>query len=323
MEVTTVSVPVSDPTHAAEARRGAQAAARKAGFNETDSGRAAIVVTELATNILKHGGRGEILLDPVGGLQVLALDKGPGMADVQACLEDGYSTGGTRGEGLGAVRRQAEAFEVYSRPGLGTAVLARLTAGRAPAEARSWAALCLPYPGEEVSGDGWRVRHDEGAATLMIADGLGHGLFAHEASLSAMLAFDRYGARPLPELLERLHAALRPTRGAAVSVARLWPAKVEFAGVGNVAGVVMASGASRRMISHNGTLGHVARRFQAFEYPVAGAPLVVLHSDGLAASWSIDRYPGLVAADPALIAGVLYRDFTRGRDDVAVLALRG
>ena len=323
MEVTAVRVEVRDQTHVAEARREAEAAAQRAGFDQTGAGRAAIVVTELGTNLLKHAGGGEILIDPVGGLQILALDKGPGMADVETCLEDGYSTGGTRGEGLGAVRRQADMFEAYSRPGLGAAVLARLTPGREAAPRPGWAAVCLPHPGETLSGDGWRVRVDDNIPTLIIVDGLGHGLFAHQASEAALESFDRHGLKPLTELLDHIHGALRPTRGAAVSVARVHSGRVEFAGVGNVAGAMAAGEGTRRMISHNGTLGHVAKRLQAFDYPVTGPPVLVLHSDGLGTSWSFEKYPGLVACDPALIAGVLYRDFCRRRDDVTVLAFRG
>ena len=322
MEVTTARVTVRDQTDVAEARRRAEAAAHRAGFDETEAGRAAIVATELASNLLKHAGGGEMLLDDAEGLQILALDKGAGMADVQACLADGYSTGGSLGEGLGAVKRQAETLEIYSRPGLGSAVLARLTVGRAPSAARSWAAVGLPLAGEEVSGDGWRVRRDDGLATVLVADGLGHGLLAHEASLAALDAFDRYGGRPLTEALEYLHGALRPTRGAAASLARVHADRVEFAGVGNVAGVVSGPDSARKMISHNGTLGHVAKRFQAFTYPAQPPYVLVMHSDGLGSSWSLGKYPGLAASDPALIAGVLYRDFSRGRDDVTVLAFR-
>jgi anti-sigma regulatory factor (Ser/Thr protein kinase) len=319
-----MQIAVREETHVSEARRQAETAAARAGFDQTDAGRAAIVVTELGTNLLKHGGGGEIVLDTAGGaLQVLALDKGPGMTDVEACVADGFSTGGTRGEGLGAVRRQSEAFEVYSRPGLGTAILARLTPGRRAVAPPEWSSICLPHPGEVLCGDGWRVRRDDGIATLMTVDGLGHGLFAHEASQAALEAFDKHGVKPLTEVLEYIHGALRATRGAAVSLARLHPGRVEFAGVGNVVGVVASAGSARRMISHNGTLGHIARRFHAFDYPVNGPPVLVLHSDGLGTSWGFDKYPGLTACDPALIAGVLYRDFNRGRDDVTVLAFRG
>jgi anti-sigma regulatory factor (Ser/Thr protein kinase) len=323
MEVSSVRVSVRDPTDVAEARRQAALAGQRAGLGEVDCARAAIVATELATNLLKHVAGGEILLDQDGALRILALDKGPGMADLAACLTDGYSSVGTRGEGLGAVQRQSESFEIYSRRGLGCAVLARLRPERAPVEDPAFAGVCVPYPGEQLSGDAWAVRRDEGVATLIVSDGLGHGLLAHEASRAALAAFARHGALPLPQLLEYIHGALRPTRGAAVSVARLEPGKVQFAGVGNVAGVVLSGGTARKMISHNGTLGHVARRFQAFDYPVTGPAVVILHSDGLAASWSLDRYPGLASSDPALIAGVLYRDFGRGRDDAAVLVFKG
>src|SRR4051794_40492995 len=104
-------IPVRDPTDVATARRRIVGLATQMGYNETEAGRAAIVVTELAQNLLRHGGGGEMLAgtdasDQVA-LEVLALDKGPGMADVAACMRDGFSTGGTPGNGLGAVQRLA------------------------------------------------------------------------------------------------------------------------------------------------------------------------------------------------------------------------
>jgi hypothetical protein len=76
------------------------------------------------------------------------------------------------------------------------------------------------------------------------------------------------------------------------------------------------------MVSHNGVAGHVAPRIREFTYPFTGNPLVVLHSDGLSARWDPDHYPGLAASHPSLIAGVLFRDHRRSRDDAAVLASR-
>jgi hypothetical protein len=76
------------------------------------------------------------------------------------------------------------------------------------------------------------------------------------------------------------------------------------------------------MVSHNGTIGHTARRIRDFEYPVTTPFLVILASDGLSTSWNLDQYPGLRARHPALIAALLYRDFCRHRDDVTVLVVR-
>ena len=121
-----------------------------------------------------------------------------------------------------------------------------------------------------------------------------------------------------------MHAALRSTRGAAVAAVEIDidGGTLRYAGVGNIAGAVLANGASRSMVSHNGTVGHEARHFQEFSCPFPPGAVLVMHSDGLASRWNLDPYPGLIARDPALIAGVLYRDFQRGRDDVTVLAVR-
>jgi hypothetical protein len=88
-----------------------------------------------------------------------------------------------------------------------------------------------------------------------------------------------------------------------------------------VAGVLIANGEVRRMVSMPGTAGHNARKIQSFDYPF-GSGLVILHSDGLQSSWTFDRYPNIAARHPTLIAAVLYRDLTRGRDDASVLVAK-
>jgi hypothetical protein len=98
--------------------------------------------------------------------------------------------------------------------------------------------------------------------------------------------------------------------------------EVRFAGVGNVAAVVVDGATQRGMASYGGIIGHEVRKFQEFAYPFPRGALLVMHSDGLATRWGLDAYPGLASRDPALMAGVLYRDFQRGRDDVTVLVAR-
>jgi anti-sigma regulatory factor (Ser/Thr protein kinase) len=324
------SLTVHDASQVAEARRAAVVLARKLGFEDEDAGRVAIVATELATNLVKHGGGGELLVgvfeDGGGeGLECVALDKGPGMPDVERCLKDGYSTAGSPGTGLGAIARQSEFFDLFSRPGSGTAALARLHKGRRKAQSAShgcaFGAVSVAKAGEEVSGDGWSARVHADGFTLMVVDGLGHGPFAAEAAFAATEIFAKNHSAAPAEILERIHGVLRSTRGAAVSVARLdrERGQVRFAGIGNVSGTLIAGATARKMVSHNGTAGHAVKRIQEFTYEFTGRPVVILCSDGLGTSWSLDRYPGLVSRHPALVAAVLYRDFTRGRDDVTVL----
>ncbi|HEX2552692.1 MAG TPA: ATP-binding protein [Microvirga sp.] len=328
------ALPVQDLSQVAEARRGAATQAQRMGFSEEEVGRVAIVATELATNLVKHGGGGELVVgafeDGSGdGIECLALDKGPGMADVDACLRDGYSTTGTAGTGLGAVARQSQLLDIFSRPGLGTAALVRLQRGRRgaapPPAGPAFGAVSLPKHGEEACGDSWSARPHPDGLTLMVVDGLGHGPLAAEAAHAAGAVFDQHHERDPAEILDRIHGALRATRGAAVSVARvdLGRSCVHFAGIGNVAGTLLAGSVVRKMVSHNGTAGHAVKRIQAFTYGFEGPPTVILCSDGLGTNWALDRYPGLAVRHPSLVAGVLYRDFTRGRDDVTVLVATG
>jgi anti-sigma regulatory factor (Ser/Thr protein kinase) len=305
--------------------------AARQGFGETDSGRVALVATELATNILKHGNGGEILVGAYGegsdtGIELIALDKGRGIPNVAASLADGYSTAGTAGKGLGAVVRQSHFVDIASWPGHGAAVLARLKPGPPPegsSDTSRIGAVSIPKLGEDVCGDSWSVSVGPEETTLLVADGLGHGPDAAEAAVEAVRLFHRFNGHRPPVLLDYIHGGLRATRGAAVSVARFQPAsgKMIYTGVGNVAGVLASNGQLRRMVSMPGTAGHNARKIQAFEYPFT-AGLVILHSDGLASSWTLERYPNLAARHPTLIAAVLYRDLTRHRDDATVLVAK-
>jgi serine phosphatase RsbU (regulator of sigma subunit) len=182
----------------------------------------------------------------------------------------------------------------------------------------------VPYPGEPVSGDAWATRETPGTTLLMVADGLGHGTNAAAASRAAVEAFrSERGAAPA-ESLERIHLALRATRGAAVAVAAVDREKglVRFAGIGNVSGTIVSGETTRSVVSHHGTAGGAARRIQEFTYPWNGGDILVLHSDGLGSHWTLAGYPGLAQRHPALIAGVLYRDHRRGRDDTTVVVVR-
>lgn len=323
-----IALAVKDQSQVSEARRRATEMATRQGFGDADRGRVALVATELACNILKHGNGGEILVAPYGdgqdgGVELIALDKGPGIANIAASVADGYSTAGTAGAGLGAVIRQSHFVDIASWPGNGTAVLARLKQGRPPegsSDTSRIGAVSVPKAGEDVCGDSWSVSVGPEETTLLVADGLGHGPEAAEAAVEAVRLFHRFNGHGAPVLLEYMHGGLRATRGAAVSVARLRPGsgKVIYSGVGNIAGVIAANGELRRMISMPGTAGHNVRKIQAFEYPFTNG-LIILHSDGIASSWTLDRYPNLAARHPTLIAAVLYRDLTRYRDDATVL----
>ncbi len=334
-------IAVAEASAVGHARRTAVALAQKLGFDEARSGELALVVTEAGTNLLQHAGGGELLLRPrvheQGGVEVLSIDKGPGMTDVAQCLRDGYSTGGSRGVGLGSIVRLADRFDIYTRPGGGTAVWAEVMARSRPhgpaatsldaagpigARARV-GVVCVAYPGEEVVGDGWAVEEHGGRTSVLLVDGLGHGAQASESALAAIRCFEACAGAPPLDALQAIHHALRGLRGAAGAVLEInWSSReVSFAGLGNIGGSLLSSERGRGLSSHNGILGQGQPRFQAFAYPWPDDGLLVMSSDGISPRWSLDAWPGLPLREPAVIAGVLYREHAR-RDDVTALVLR-
>ena len=325
-----VSVAISDASQVGEARRTALRMAEVASLSETDCGAVGVVVTELASNLSKYASQGRILLQVLrrasgACLEVLAIDSGPGVTDVERCLRDGFSTSGTPGTGLGAVRRMAAEFDIYSVPGAGTIVLARVGAqcGRPVEDGYQWAALSSPAPNELVCGDAWRVVERDGEIALLVADGLGHGPFAAEAADRAVEAFDAGAFDARDVLLERAHRALSGSRGAAIAAAHVERnAVVHYAGVGNIAGSVVTASQSRGMFSQNGTVGLQMRKAQQLDYEWPERALLIMHSDGVSNRWSLDSYEGLIGRHPAVVAAVLLRDFGRGRDDATVVVVR-
>jgi anti-sigma regulatory factor (Ser/Thr protein kinase) len=326
------AVAVHESSQTAEARQVARTAAERAGFDESDAHRTGLVATELATNLIKHAlNGGELLVRVLGPepreIELISLDRGPGIADVGRALVDGHSTAGSPGTGLGAIRRLSDDFDISSIQGNGTAILVRLRARRTTRHKPTSfqvGAVNVAKPGETVSGDAWRVRHHVSGAAVLLADGLGHGLLASEASEAAVAAFDREPLGDTVRILQSIHAAIRHTRGAAAAVAEVSKdlGLVRCTGVGNIVTAVCTNGGMRQAVSNNGTLGHQSPHFREYTYRWAAESLLIMHSDGLSARWVLESYPGLQQRDPTLIAAVLYRDFGRSRDDATVLVIK-
>jgi hypothetical protein len=236
------------------------------------------------------------------------------------------STAGTPGTGLGAMQRLSSRLDLYSTPA-GTVVLCDVGANGARASrgpAPTVGAVSVAKTGEDVCGDGWDTVVDGPRTLICVADGLGHGQAAADAARAALDVFRANAGLGPADMLRRMHDALRHTRGAAVSIVELDAGRrlARFAGIGNVAGTVLADDSVRHMVSHHGTLGHDVRRIDEFSYPWPTGATVLLHSDGIGSRWAVDGYPGLLGRHPAVVASVVYRDFGRGHDDTTVVVAR-
>lgn len=312
---------IDDSSKVGEARRAAQTLANFE-FDAEIAGKVAIAASELATNLHRHAGGGELLLQTLGAddaavIELLAIDRGPGMTDVARCMSDGYSTGGTAGTGLGAVRRLADEFDVYSVPGEGTVVMARF--GRA--DRLSYGAISIALEGEIECGDGWKILQDPEGVSVFVVDGLGHGTFAAEAAKAGIDAFASIPGATPGEVMMRANAAMSRTRGGAAACARIAGERVSYAGIGNISAVIISPDKSQGLVSHNGTLGIHKRASQQFEYSRAPGALLIMHSDGVSARWELKKKPELLARHPAIVAAAIYRDHGRGRDDATVVVV--
>jgi anti-sigma regulatory factor (Ser/Thr protein kinase) len=331
-----VSLPIGDRSGAGEARLAVIRLAEELKFAADDIQRLALVVTEAAANIAEHAGRGEILLRAIFGdvpatVEVLALDRGPGIANVAKALRDDFSTSGSAGLGLGKIARTATLFDISSTPGKGTALLARVAASETKWKQEpglTWGVVCVPKRGEAVCGDAWAVTPGALRNTILVVDGLGHGELAFKAARQALSDFWDQPAGSPAATLEAVHRAMKAdhgNRGAVAAVAEIdWQRReLRFCGAGNISGtIVPPAGRASNLVSHSGTLGDNVTRFQEFTHAWPAQGLLVLNSDGLSNAWELSSYPGLSRKHPSLIAAVLYRDFASRKDDVVVLVGR-
>ena len=332
MEATLV---LRDPSGVADARRHTLQIAKSIELPEKRHADAALVVTELATNILKYAGEGELLLrsfpastvaGPQTGLEIIALDKGPGITNLVAAQTDGFSTGGSLGAGLGTISRHSDVFDIYSLSGSGTAVLAQITGARRSEEDRfSVGARTTPKRGQEMCGDAWAVKTTGQVQWVVLLDGLGHGPLAAEASRRAVETFQASKGSDMPEdVLRTAHVDLKATRGAVMAVAKFDTANaiMNFAGVGNIVAIVSGETELDHLLSTDGTVGYNMRTVRPSQAAWRLGRVFIATTDGLSTRWNLKRHPGLIKKHPSLIASVLHRDFARDLDDATVVIVK-
>ncbi len=316
---------VGDASSPGAVRRRAVELAERVGLDRDRTGEVAIAITELATNLVKYAEDGLVLLrllrrGGLGGIELVAVDAGPGMRDVHALFQDGRSTTGTLGIGLGAVHRLASAYDVASTVGVGTVIVASFWQDP-PEPPAPVAGLTRALEGETECGDAYAVRLTDRGYLLLLCDGLGHGHLAAHAAREGTRCFRESAEESPAALLREMHRAMTATRGAAAAVAHvdLTAVRVTYAGVGNIAGRIVGHGRSRGLMSVPGIVGHNLRTVNDVNYDLEDGSLVVMHSDGLTDKWDIGRYPGLLARSPLVVAATLMRDAAVRRDDASVL----
>lgn len=310
--------------HVGEARRGVRAIAEMLGWPTHRVEEAAIVASEMAANIVRHADSGWLLAERMGqSICLTALDRGPGMPDPVQCFTDGFSTAGTAGIGLGAIRRLADEHALHTRPGEGTVLWARL--GPRPPLGLELGAAARPFPGQSRSGDGWRLDQRGTLVRLLVTDGLGHGPAAADAASAADRAFAATATDDPVEMLATLDRSLVGTRGAAAALAfiDLEAGTVTLAGIGNVAACLERGDERVSLVPRFGVLGAGApiHRVSPTRHPWAVGSRLVVYTDGVSDRWRSEVRRSRRHTSPAVLAGRILRDHLRRTDDATCVVL--
>lgn len=316
------------------AQRSARAMAEAVGFDARTIEEIAIVVSELASNLVRHAGGGEIRLSPLAdgrrvGVQIEAVDHGPGITDVEQAMADGFSTAGGLGFGLGAVNRLMDEVDIT-------------TAGQARAEnrvsCRRWlraTALPLPaspldigvatraHPRMRLNGDAFVVHRWDQSALVAVIDGVGHGDLAHDAARAAQQFVESHSDQPMTAIFRGAGRACG-TRGVVMAAARIdWAAgSLTFASVGNVEARLLRNDGPASLIARRGIVGLNGPSPTATEHDWRAESVLVLHSDGVDRGWRWEDIPQLRVAPADAIARHLLRSCARTDDDATVLVVK-
>jgi anti-sigma regulatory factor (Ser/Thr protein kinase) len=333
------TVSLTDQSGVAEARRITKRLADSFKLSEKRQADAALVVTEAATNILKYAGSGEILLrrfedQNESGVEIIALDRGNGIINLEMARVDGYSSGGSLGAGMGTIARHTSTFDIYSIPGHGTAVLARIASGELSGKSSGSVSQSskfdigfrsTPKQGQEICGDAWSVKYHHSALWIALLDGLGHGPMASMAAMEGIRSFRASGENVLPEdVIRTAHQDMRSTRGAVMAVAKIDSSeqKLVFAGVGNIIAGIRRGGEVSHLLSTDGTVGYNMRTIRQTTTPYRKGNVFIATTDGLSTRWNLNKHPGLLEKPASLIAAVLHRDFGRDSDDATIIVVK-
>jgi anti-sigma regulatory factor (Ser/Thr protein kinase) len=327
---------VNDDSAQVLVRSRLRAVSRRMGFADATRERLELICNEMMSNQVKYARRtGLVQLweteGPRPAIDAFALDYGAGVPNLATALEDGFTTAGTMGKGLGAIRRLAHESEFYSLPqGVvpqapwhGTAVWARLyrdaERGSAPL---STGVFLRAYQDDTYNGDRIVQRTRGSLCRWLHMDGLGHGKEAAEVGtcVEGLLDLDT----PVEELMHNLSRRLKAGRGA-VAIAGEVDAASEsgvLCGVGDMTGYLVRNGVCRTVSFTPGILGHSHRSFEAVPMRIERQALTMTTSDGVRRNWQLGTFPGLWRLHPQLIALLLGYVLGRSNDDKSIFIVR-
>ena len=242
-------------------------------------------------------------------MQIEACDYGPGIADVKQAMTDGVSTSNSLGYGLGTVNRLMDEVEIVSSTTgqTGTLVVCKIWQRRRHLTSEScpldFGIATRPHPQMNDNGDDFFIKTWNNSAVVAVIDGLGHGKQAHLASRAARHYLQRHFDQPLKNILTGIDCCCKATRGIVMALVRFdWPdTRFSFVSIGNIETRLFGVSPVDLRICR-GIIGKNMPIPQVTTHPWSSNAIMILHSDGLKATWSWNSFCHL-ASQPATVFG--------------------
>ncbi len=329
----------SDRSYFALVKKEINTLAATGGFSAKRLAEIDIVVAEMLSNLHKHAGGGELLVKlietkDVQGIEILCMDSGPGITDLKSMMKDGESTTQTLGQGLGAMDRLSDFFQIHTQKGWGTILLSRIcntplpftqVVRKIPLDSAEVRSLVVAKSGEKECGDRFCCIQTPQQIKLFLGDGLGHG---HEAAVAVEMAIEAFKSCPEEspqKILRFMHQAVRKTRGLVGSIAcfNIKEKKWQFCGIGNIGVRILGATINKTLISYNGIIGmNIPNTLNDHWMDYELGQLLILHSDGIKSRWDLQKFTGLMRYDLSVLNATLYKEFTRNNDDTSVVSCK-
>ncbi|HEX8792427.1 MAG TPA: ATP-binding protein [Polyangiaceae bacterium] len=322
------AIPVIDAASVSLVRERVREEGARAGLDRVRTESLVNVASELAQNQLVHGGgRRAVVVRPIArqgqkGVEVVAADEGEGIADVARALDAHPKGQGSLGVGLAAAHELADELDFDVRCGEGTCVRARKFDSYTT-RGRRVGVYGRPHPGEKASGDDAAFARGAGGILFIVADGLGHGDLARQASSRAVNLLPQHLEKPLHELMADAHTELQESRGAVMIAGRVGADQVELAGVGNITAHAYGSQKARRFTGTSFFLGARGehRRAATESLQIGPRDVLVVHSDGIRSGLDLSHEPDLLREHPIVVAQRVVERFGRPDDDAIVMVI--
>jgi len=341
-----LGLPIDNDSDIGICRRKAVNLATQIGFDKVKTGEIAILISELGTNVLKHGGgKGKMVIcqledeDKKQAIEIWCCDSGNGIPDYERALADGFSDKKTLGIGLGTINRfsdkieiNPESAEAFKNTYFSGYEFKHCLRSVKWVPSKKWVglnpnlltgAVSRCYPGEVLNGDSYLVSQIDGNNTIAaVIDGLGHGKEANMASEKAKEQILLKADLPLDSLMKHVHNSIRGTRGATVGISKIntETKKLSFCGIGNIETFLMTKDGKKTLLSFGGIMGHNMRTPRVFEFDFEQGDTLCMYSDGITTRW---RQEDVNWDDlPQKNAEHIINNYSRLNDDATILIIR-